>query len=82
VTTWDLRAGDRSGAARLVLAGTVGFAASVLVTVGLSQADLMRGPTLLSFPSPISEALVLAGAVVVLIVLAGLLKLLRTAGVD
>lgn len=82
VTAWDLRAGDRSGAARLVLAGTVGFAASVLVTVGLSQADLMRGPTLLSFPSPISEALVLAGAVVVLIVLAGLLKLLRTAGVD
>jgi len=42
----------------------------------------MRGPTLLSFPSPISEALVLAGAVVVLIVLAGLLKLLRTAAVD
>jgi len=28
VTAWDLRAGDRSGAARLVLAGTVGFAAS------------------------------------------------------
>jgi len=70
----DLRSGARSGAVGLVLAGAGGFAVSVLATAGLDRADLMRGPTILGFPNPTVESVVLAAATVVLVVVVTLLK--------
>ena len=74
----DLRAGDRSAAGRLGGAGAAGAAVAALVTLGLSGAELLRGPALPGFSSATSEALVLAGAGAVLFVLAGLLRVFRT----
>ncbi len=78
VTGQDLRAGDRAAGVRLGWAGAAGFGVSVVVTLGLSVADLLRGPTVLGFPSATSEALVAGGAAAVLVVLVGLLRVLRT----
>jgi uncharacterized protein (DUF427 family)/glutaredoxin len=74
----DLRAGDRSAAARLAGAGAVGFVIAALVTLGLARFDLLRGPTILGFGNPTIEALVLAGAAAVVLVLVGLPKAFTT----
>ncbi len=74
----DLRAGDRSAASRLGWAAAAGFVISAFVTLGLARADLLRGPTVLGFPSATTEALVLAGAAAALLVLVGLRKAFRT----
>ncbi len=73
----DLRAGDHSAASRLGWAGAAGFVVASLVTLGLARADLLRGPTLLGFPSATTEALVLAAAAAVLLVLVGLVRAFR-----
>lgn len=73
----DLRAGDRSAASRLGWAGAAGFVVASLVTLGLTRADLLRGPTVLGFHSATAEALVLAGAAAVLLVLIGLVRAFR-----
>lgn len=73
----DLRAGDRSGPARVGWAGAGGFVVAALVTLGLARADLLRGPTLLGFGSATTEALVLGGATAALLVLLGVLRALR-----
>jgi uncharacterized protein (DUF427 family) len=74
----DLRSGERTGVGRLLGAGVAGFGASALVTVGLSQADLLRGPTLAGLPDATVESFVLAGLAAVLVVLLGLPRALRT----
>lgn len=74
MTGRDLRSGARSGAVGLVLAGAGGFAVSALATAGLDRADLLRGPTVLGFPSATVESVVLAGTTVVLVVAVTLLK--------
>lgn len=74
MTARDLRSEGRSGAVGLILAGAGGFAISALFTAGLSRADLLRGPTILGFPNPTVESVVLAGATVVLVVAVTLLK--------
>ncbi|MGI9000841.1 MAG: glutaredoxin family protein [Pseudonocardia sp.] len=78
MTGQDLRAGDRLAAARLGGAGVAGFVVSALATLGLSRAELLRGPTILGFSSATTEALVLAGATAVTVVLVNLLRMLRT----
>jgi len=77
MTARDLRAAGGSGAVGLFLAGVGAFAVSAAATAALSRADLLRGPTILGFPSPTVESLVLAGATVVLVVAVTLLKNLR-----
>ena len=77
MTARDLRAAGGSGAVGLILAGVGAFAVSAAATAALSRADLLRGPTILGFPSPTVESLVLAGATVVLVVAVTLLKNLR-----
>ncbi len=74
MTARDLRSGARSGAVGLVLAGAGGFAVSAAATAALNRADLLRGPTILGFPSPTVESVVLAGATAVLVVAVTLLK--------
>lgn len=78
VTGQDLRAGDRGAGVRLGWAGVAGFASSALVSLGLSAAGLLRGPTVLGFPTPTREALAAGGAAALLVVLVGLLRVLRT----
>lgn len=70
MTARDLRAAGGSGAVGLILAGVGAFAVSAAATAALDRADLLRGPTILGFPSPTVESLVLAGATTVVLVVA------------
>ncbi|WP_308283411.1 glutaredoxin family protein [Pseudonocardia nigra] len=78
VVAQDLRGGDRAGVGRLVGAGVGSVAVAALVTLGLDRADLLRGPTVLGLASATVEALMLAGAAAVVVVLLGLGTALRT----
>jgi uncharacterized protein (DUF427 family)/glutaredoxin len=78
VTGQDLRTGDRAAGVRLGWAGAAGFAVSASVTLGLSAAGLLRGPTVLGFPGATGEALAAGAAAAVLMVLVGLLRVMRT----
>jgi uncharacterized protein (DUF427 family)/glutaredoxin len=79
VTGQDLGGGERRAAVRLVLSGAAGFVASVVVTLGLARADLLRGPTVLGFATPVVEALVLGGVAAALAVAAGVPRMRRRA---
>lgn len=73
----DLRTGDRGAAVALGWAGAAGFVVSALVTWGLAAADLLRGPTVLGFATPVGEALASGAAAAALTVLVGLLRATR-----
>jgi hypothetical protein len=73
LTGQALRTGDRAAGRGLAGTGAVGFGVAGL---GLSRADLLRGPTV--FASPAVEALALAGATALLVVLVGLRRAFRT----
>ena len=71
------RAGDRRVVLRLAVAAGAGLLVAVTAGAALQAAELLRGPTVLGFPTPWTEALALAGASAVLAVAAGLLRALR-----
>lgn len=73
----DLRAGERSAAGRVAGAGATGFGVAALVTLGLGQFDLLRGPTTLGLGNAAIESLVLAAVAALVPVLLGLRKLFR-----
>jgi len=78
VTGQDLRTGDRSALARLFWSGAAGVVVAAAVTLGLSWAGLLGGPTVLGFPDAMSESLALGAVAALGMVLAALPRLLRT----
>ncbi len=78
VTGQDLRTGDRRAVPRLLLAGAVGLAAATIVTLALSRAGLLTGPTIAGTSTATVESLVFGAAAACLIVAVGLLRVFRT----
>jgi len=74
----DLRVGDPVAGLRVAWAGTAGFALAAVVTFALSAAGLLRGPTVLGFPTATAEALAAGAAGGLVVVLVGLLRARRT----
>ena len=72
-----LRTGDRRAVSRLAAAAGVGLLVAATATAALEVAGLLRGPTVLGFPAPWTEALALAGAGAALAAVPGLLRALR-----
>ncbi len=73
----DLRSGDGRGAVRVVAAGLAGFAVTVVATLGLAGADLLRGPTFSGAGDVVGESLLLGGVGAFLVVLVGMRRGLR-----
>jgi len=64
---------------RLLASGAAGIAAAVVTTLALSRFDLLRGPTVLGFPDPAVESLVLGAAGGLAVVLLGVGRTRRSA---
>lgn len=64
----------RGGRVRVLTVGVGGFAAAGLTTLALSEANLLRGPTLPGFTAAATEALVPAGGAALLAVLLGMFR--------
>lgn len=75
----DMRVGERRGVVRVAAAGLAGFAVTLVVALGLSGADLLRGPTFGGVVGVVAESLLLGGAGALLAVLGGAARSLRRA---
>jgi hypothetical protein len=72
-----VRPGQRRGVPSLATASGAGLLVAATATWGLEAAGLLRGPTVLGFPAPWTEALTLAGVGAALAAVPGLLRALR-----
>ena len=72
----DLRSGDRRALPRLATAAGVALLVAATATTALSVTGLLRGPTVLGFPTPEAEALALAGVTAIVAAVPGLRRAL------